>query len=44
MLLRRLAASTPSGVAGSVTQSSTQSNAATASKSSSGTVGPGATG
>ena len=35
MLLRRLAASTPSGAAGSVTQSSAQSDAATASQSSS---------
>ena len=37
MLLRCLAASTPLGAAGSVTQSSTQSDAATASQSSSGT-------
>jgi len=36
MLLRRLAASAPSGAAGSVTQSSAQSDAATASQSSSG--------
>ena len=37
MLLRRLTASAPPGAAGSVTQSSTQSDAATASQSSSGT-------
>jgi len=37
MLLRRLVASTPPGAVGSVTQSSAQSDAATASQSSSGT-------
>ena len=38
MLLRRLTASAPPGAAGSVTQSSAQSDAATASQSSSGTL------
>ena len=38
MLLRRLTASTPPGAAGSVTQSSAQSDAAIASQSSSGTL------